>query len=111
VGEERRTLLTYDPFSGNEQVPLPGPVFIHSDNCERYPEQSGYPNDLRNHPAVLNAYARGQRLVAQLHADIGNHDAAVQILLQRSDVDYIEVRDREAGCYDFRIERRAGFVL
>jgi Protein of unknown function (DUF1203) len=29
-------------------------------------------------------------------------------LLHLPEVDYIEVRDKEAGCYDFRIERAAG---
>lgn len=32
----------------------------------------------------------------------------VEELLQLPDVDYIEVRDLEAGCYDFRIERLNG---
>jgi Protein of unknown function (DUF1203) len=31
--------------------------------------------------------------------------AAVRHLLERPDVDYIEVRDQTAGCFDFRIER------
>ena len=30
---------------------------------------------------------------------------AVSRLLSRPDVDYLHVRDTEAGCYDFRIER------
>jgi len=107
VGNEDRTLFTYDPFSGIEAVPLPGPIFIHAENCERYPENAGYPGDLLSHAAVLSGYAKGQRLVAQVHVDSSNHEAAVEQLLQRSDVDYIEVRDKVAGCYDFRIERAA----
>ena len=31
--------------------------------------------------------------------------AAVEHMLERPDVVYIEVRDQSAGCYDFRIER------
>lgn len=105
LGAEQRTLFTFDPFAGLEKVPLPGPVFIHADVCERYPEGNGYPPDLLVHAALMNAYARGQKLVAKIYADIGSHNAAVQHLLERSDVDYIEVRDLKAGCYDFRIER------
>jgi hypothetical protein len=108
IGEERRTLFTYDPFEGIERVPLPGPIFIHTEACERYPETAGYPDDLRKHAAVLDAYAKGQRPVAQRHAASGHHDAVVEELLQLPEVDYIEVRDREAGCYDFRIERLNG---
>lgn len=108
VGAENRTLFTYDPFDGIGQIPLPGPIFIHTEACERYAEDAGYPRDLRTHAAVLDAYTKGQRLVAQWHADAGGHDAAVQALLQLSDVSYIAVRDKEAGCYDFRIERMNG---
>lgn len=108
VGEEQRTLFTYDPFDQIEQVPLPGPIFIHTEVCERYPENAGYPDDLRKHAAVFTAYAKGQRLIARRHADAGGHDVAVEELLRLPEVDYIEVRDKEAGCYDFRIERAAG---
>ena len=38
VGSDRRILFTYDPFFGREKLPLPGPVFIHEEYCERYPE-------------------------------------------------------------------------
>lgn len=107
VGKEYRTLFTYDAFSGIEDVPLPGPVFIHAENCPRYPEHAGYPHDLLTHAAVLSGYAKGQRLIAQVHAHDGGHEAAVQQLLQRADVDYIPVRDKIAGCYNFRIDRRA----
>lgn len=105
VGHEDRTLFTYDPFTGIEEVPLPGPIFIHTDDCERYPENAGYPADMLDHPAVLSGYAKGQQLIAQVLAGSGNQETAVRQLLERRDVDYIEVRDKIAGCYDFRIER------
>lgn len=108
VGAEQRTLFTYDPFDGIEQVPLPGPVFIHTEICERYAENAGYPDDLRTHAAVFEAYAKGQRLIARRQVDDGRHDVVVEELLKLQDVDYIEVRDKEAGCYDFRIERSRG---
>jgi hypothetical protein len=105
VGAEQRTLFTYDPFQDIEQVPLPGPIVIHTEACERYPEDAGYPHDLRTQAAVLDAYAKGQRLIARRHTDNGGHDVVVEELLRLPDVDYIEVRDKKAGCYDFRIER------
>ncbi len=106
IGKEQRTLFTYDPFHGIEELPLPGPIFIHSDSCERYREDSGYPQDMLAHAAILNAYGKGQNLIARVLVDAHDgHENAVEDLLSRSDVDYIEVRDREAGCFDFRIER------
>ena len=108
VGQEERTLFTFDPFSGHEKVPLPGPVYVHSTECQRYPEDGGYPDELREYPTVLVAYARGQEVLAQIHVTDGSQEGAIEQLLERPDVDYIHVRDREAGCYDFRIERVNG---
>jgi hypothetical protein len=105
VGADRRILFTYDPFTDLEPLPLPGPVFVHSSTCERYPETAGFPSDLRAHELTFNAYGNGRWLVAQVYGTNGAIDAQVERLLARPDVDYIHVRDTEAGCYDFRIER------
>ena len=108
VGQENRILFTYDAFTGSEEIPLPGPVYIHEDRCERYREDGGYPVDLAVIPVVMNAYARGQRLLARrVCAAEENKVEAVNDLLQRPETDYIEVRDRQAGCFDFWIERVA----
>jgi hypothetical protein len=80
-------------------------VFIHEDECSRYPEDGGFPEDLRSHPLTLNAYARGRRLSAQEYVDDGAVEPVIDRLLARPDVDYIHVRDTQAGCYDLRIER------
>jgi hypothetical protein len=106
VGAERRILFTHDPFYGVEPLPLPGPVFIHEEACERFAENGGFPEDLRSHALTLNAYARGRKLVSQEYvAENGGAEAVAERLLTRRDVDYIHVRDTKAGCYDFRIER------
>ncbi len=105
VGEEKRTLFTYDPFSGIEALPLPGPVFIHSDGCERYPEHGGYPADLRPYPVVLNVYRKGLKLLRQVFVAPGEAEATIADVFAHSEADYIEVRDRTAGCFDFRVQR------
>jgi Protein of unknown function (DUF1203) len=108
VGEEKRTLFTYDPFHQLERIPLPGPIFIHADGCERYSPNAGYPPDMLEHAALLNAYRKGQELVSRkIIEHKGTHTDAVLELLADKEVDYIEVRDLEAGCFDFRIERRS----
>ncbi|HMK29355.1 MAG TPA: DUF1203 domain-containing protein [Terriglobales bacterium] len=111
VGEEKRTLFTYDPFHDLETMPLPGPIFIHADACIRYPEDGGYPEQMLLHSSVLAAYGKGRRLVAELQAENGGQMDAIQKLLEDPGVDYIHVRDRSAGCYDFRIERNMRTTL
>jgi hypothetical protein len=105
AGAEEATLFTYDAFEGIESLPRPGPVYIHAESCERYPEHGGFPAALRNSPRTLNAYARGRRLVAAEYVENGNVDAEIEKLFARPDVDYIHVRSTTAGCYTFRIER------
>lgn len=106
VGEERRILFTYDSFTGIESVPLPGPIFIHEETCRRFPQDAGYPADLQPYAAVFNGYANGQKLMERTLVSASDDKlAAVQHMLERPDIDYIEVRDQSAGCYDFRIER------
>jgi hypothetical protein len=111
VGVEQRILFTYDPFDGLEPLPLPGPVFIHVEGCQRYAEDRGFPDDLRPHALTLDAYARGRKLLAQEYVTDGDVEAALGRLLAKPEVDYVHVRDTEAGCYDLRVERAAASPL
>ena len=105
VGKERRILFTYDAFLGKEDLPLPGPVFIHEERCERYPEEGGFPRDMLAPRLTLNAYSNGRALVAQKYVFDGVVEPEIQLLLADANVGYIHVRDTVAGCYDFLIER------
>jgi hypothetical protein len=102
---ERWTLFTHDAFEGIETSPLPGPVYVHAEACERCPEDGGFPAELRNSPRTLNAYARGAQLLAQEFVEDGNVDMGIKKLFERTDTDYIHVRSTTAGCYTFRVER------
>ncbi len=107
AGVDRRLLFTFDPFFGIDPFPLPGPVFIHESDCVPYPPDGGFPSDLRAHRLTLTSYARGRRPLAEEHVTDGPAlDAAITRLLGEENVDSIHVRDTDAGCYDFRIERR-----
>ncbi len=103
---EQALLFTYDAFEGVEKLPLPGPVYIHAQSCERYPEDAGFPAELKNSLRTLNAYAPGRRLIAQEYVENGSVDSAVDKLFARRDVEYIHVRSTTAGCYTFRIQRQ-----
>jgi hypothetical protein len=91
---------------------LPGPIFIHEEPCARYSPDAGFPADLESYAVVLNGYASGQKLMERvLVSATEDKTAAVRHLLERPDIDYIEVRDQSAGCFDFRIERVGEKVL
>jgi hypothetical protein len=105
---ERWTLFTHDAFEGIETLPLPGPVYMHGEACERYPEDGGFPVELRNSPRTLSAYARGAQLLAQEFVEDSNVDMGIQKLFARTDTEYIQVRSTTAGCYTFRVERADG---
>jgi hypothetical protein len=105
VGKENRILFTYDPFHEVEPLPLPGPVFIHADACERFDEAGGFPEMLRNHRLTLAADGKSRRLLAEDYVNDGEVERAMGKLFEREHVQYLHVRDTEAGCYDFRVER------
>jgi len=107
VGQENRILFTLDPFAGLESEPLPGPVFIHEVACPRHAEDAGFPADIRGRALTIQGFGTGRRLLVEEHTVNGNVDQVIDRLLERLDVGYLHVRDTEAGCYDFRIERAA----
>lgn len=104
VGKESRILFTYDPFHELESLPLPGPIFIHAEGCERCSE-TNFPEDLRGHRLTFAAYDAGRRLLGEEYVDNGQVEPVIASLLNRDEVRYLHVRDTAAGCYDFRVER------
>jgi hypothetical protein len=106
-GQARSILFTYDRFTGLESLPQPGPIYIHADNCPRYPEDGGFPEELRGSPRTVEGYARGRRLLAQEHVNDGKFEPVIEELFTRADVDYLQVNSTAAGCFTFRIERDA----
>ena len=105
VGVDRRILFTYDRFAGVEARPQPGPIYVHAENCPHYAEDAGFPEELRDGSRTLEAYARGRRLVAQEYVEDGQFEPVIEQLLERQEVDYIQVNSTTAGCFTFRIER------
>src|ERR1700676_4758735 len=40
-------LFTYDRFTGVEELPQPGPIYVHATKSSRYDEAGGFPEELR----------------------------------------------------------------
>lgn len=103
-GEEQRLLFTFNPFEGWDAYPSPGPIFIHHDPCPRYEEQ-GFPAALRELPLMLEGYGRARWLVVRERVVRGDVEGAINRILSHAAVEYIHVRNAEAGCYIARLER------
>ncbi len=102
---EGQILFTYDRFAGVEDLPQPGPVYVHADGCSRYTEQAAFPEELRNSPRTLEAYGNGRTLLSRQHVHDGRFEPVIERMLANRDVNYIQVNSTTAGCFTFRIER------
>ena len=105
AGEERRILVTYDPFAGREPYPLPSPIYIHERACEPYAETTRFPDALRFIPLTLNGYAHGRQLLGQVRIEGGELEAVIDRLFDDPRIDYVHVRNTEAGCFIAHLDR------
>ncbi len=106
IGEEERTLFTYNPFREEGMIPQPGPIFVHTERCERFAQKTGYPVELLPYAAVIEGYDSEQRVVSQRRVNDGSHEAAIRAMFGDPAVRYVMVRDLKAGCFDLRGVRR-----
>ena len=106
-GEEMRTLFTHDSHAGVGEFPQPGPVYIHADDCDRF-AGDGFPPDLRALKLTFEGVAAGPRVVALERTDGGDVENVIERLLALPGVDYVNVRNTEAGCFVARVDRERG---
>jgi len=62
-------------------------------------------SNLLDYPVVMDGYDLEQRLVTQRTAASGSHETVLHEIFADVTVQYVLVRDHEAGCFDFRVER------
>ncbi len=103
-GSEFRTSFTYDPVEGILDLPQPGPVFIHTSNCERFAGDS-FPNGLRGIPMYLEAFDKGGMLRQRVRIDDGREDEQIRSLFADEAVGLMHIRNAEAGCFIARVEK------
>jgi hypothetical protein len=104
-GEERMILFTYDAFEGREELPLPGPIFVHEGECAPHTEP-GFPPAFTRSPVLLDAYRKGRELIVEKVVEGADAEGELTDLLDRPEIDYVHVRSTSAGCYLFTVERR-----
>jgi Protein of unknown function (DUF1203) len=85
--------------------PLPGPVYIHAELCERRVGANSIPEEYRGRLLTFAAYGEDRELVKEIRLSGGNEDEAAEKLFANPAVKYIHVRSTDAGCYRFRLDR------
>jgi hypothetical protein len=103
-GREERILFTYNSFEGLSGLPLPGPVFIHKNDCQEFANE-GFPPDLINLPLLFEAFGENSELLKRAAIECKKVDEQIAGLLSSEAVKYINLRNSEAGCFVARIER------
>jgi hypothetical protein len=104
TGEEDRLLFTYQPMCAAGALPAPGPVFIHAEPCERY-DALELPGDLRALPMVIEGYSEHGWLARQALVADAQPEAVIADVFTSTGVDYVHLRNAEAGCFMARVER------
>ena len=105
VGDERRILFTYDSFHGKEDLPCRVPFSFMSRRRTIIRNTGAFRRNCFPAVSLLTHTRRAGGLIAQSYVSDGVVEAEIRHLLQDPKVSYIHVRDTDAGCYDFCIER------
>jgi hypothetical protein len=97
-GVDRRLLFTYRPPGEGESLMAPGPVFIHAEHCDAF-TGDGFPEGLRDLPLAFEARASDGRVTEFAARPGQSAELQIQAMLERDDVDWVQVRHAVAGCY------------
>jgi hypothetical protein len=108
VAGEAYLTLAYRPFPVPQPYAECGPIFLHADACERYPEGPAMPQMFHvwKH-ALLRGYGDDDRIVygtgiVVTPADV---EATAEKILAEDRVRYVHMRSSTNNCYQLRIER------
>ncbi len=104
IGKDERILFTYNSIEGLSNLPLPSPIFIHKNECESFTGIS-FPPDLFNLPLLFEGYGAESELIKREAVIKENIEIQVAEIFDLPDVEYINTRNAEVGCFVARIER------
>lgn len=105
-GQDERIYFTYNSFDGLSQLPDPGPIFVHKNECERF-DNGHFPPDLLELPVLLEGFGDESKLIWRDRMEPAEVDKQIGDIFADSDVRFINLRNAEAGCFIARVERVA----
>jgi hypothetical protein len=103
-GTDERIYLTYNSFEGRSDLPDPGPIFIHKNECEPYNDER-FPPDLIDLPLLFEGFGENSELIRREKVDKTSVDDQIENIFDLTRVKFINIRNAEAGCFVGRIER------
>ena len=101
-------ILAYRPFPQPQPYAETGPIFLHAEPCERYPETDRIPPMiLSREPRLLKGYSENDRIVYGTGEIVTSADlaAAAAKILARDDISYVHVRSALNNCFSCRVDR------
>lgn len=105
---EQLLLISYRPFDQFGPYAEAGPVFVHSQRCDGYPTDGGYPEDYRDRQQVFRCYDDAGRIIGGRLSDAGDDvEAVIAELFSNEKVALIHTRNVVFGCYMLQIRRSA----
>ncbi len=105
VQEEELLLFIYDPFREVGAPPMPGPVYIHAQECDRHKGEHSFPAVYQGRLLTFDAHSEEGELLKTTFLKGGAEEETANRLFAIPEVQYIHVRSTEAGCFLFRLER------
>ncbi len=103
-GVEERILFTYNAFENLSNLPFPSPIYIHKNECKSFAADE-FPPDLLDLPLLFEGYAQDSQLVKREAMNKENIENQIAAIFALSKVNYINIRNAEAGCFVARVER------
>ena len=106
--EDIYLILAHCPFPNLHAYAETGPIFLHVQACQRYPEIAKTPDMfLKRDRFLLKGYSKDDRIVygtGQIVQSAEVDEKAADILT-RDDVSYVHVRSALNNCFSCRIDR------
>lgn len=102
-------VLAHRPFPEPQPYAEVGPIFVHAESCERYAAADELPPALHRWPDyLLKAYSGDEQIVYGTGQIVPSQDIprVAEGLLEREDIEYVDVRSARNNCFQLRISNR-----
>ena len=100
-------ILAHRPFPAPQPYAEVGPIFLHAESAERWPEGAAIPPALASPRYIVRGYGEDHRIVYGTGQIVETPEipARAEAMLTDPRVAYLHVRSASNNCYQCRIER------